>query len=440
MRPAGAAGAGAGGAGRRRAPSPLIYPAETIPLAFDHAQHARLGATLRELPPDGADVDLGRDNLIPREAACRSCHKIDRAQPPRRCRRAQGPRAATPATSTDGDRGCRARASLRPSRRGSCWRGRTSSSTTSCTRRAASAARSATSNADTQQAPVTRADLPMMATCLGCHDGKQATARCSACHLTEPDGRLKTKLVSAATMAAGGDGPLVPSGSLRGIDAHGPTFKRDHARRARGELLPDVPQAQRVHRLPRRRRDARPTFTRPTTCRCTRLTRAATRPTVRHVTARSRSVSAATSARGWRPIPRGDCPGGGQQPVRHRDRAQELPPARVGARRDRRVRRDPALDQPFAGRPAQHPHLRLLPPRGELPRLPFGRPDPGADLLAPRARLRLARRVVGSWRPATSAPASSVTPVGRWNSTCDMTQCVWVSAVSRGLCTRRYNS
>jgi hypothetical protein len=91
-------------------------------------------------------------------------------------------------------------------------------------------------NADMQQAPVTRADLPMMASCLGCHDGKQATARCSACHLTEPDGRLKTKLVSAATMAAGATGPLAPSGSLRGgIDAHTATFKREHKQAGREE-------------------------------------------------------------------------------------------------------------------------------------------------------------------------------------------------------------
>ena len=76
----------------------------------------------------------------------------------------------------------------------------------------------------------------MMASCLGCHDGKQATARCSACHLTEPDGRLKTKLVSAATMAAGATGPLVPSGSLRGgIDAHTATFKREHKQAGREE-------------------------------------------------------------------------------------------------------------------------------------------------------------------------------------------------------------
>jgi hypothetical protein len=89
------------------------------------------------------------------------------------------------------------------------------------------------------QATVTRADLPMMASCLGCHTGKheglQATARCSACHLTESDGRLQVKLASPATIAAGGTGLLEPSGSLRGFDAHGPTFRRDHAQAGRDE-------------------------------------------------------------------------------------------------------------------------------------------------------------------------------------------------------------
>ena len=85
------------------------------------------------------------------------------------------------------------------------------------------------------QGMVTRADLPMMASCLGCHDGKQATARCGACHLTQPDGRLQVQLATAATIAAGGVGLLQPSGSLRGFDAHGPTFRRDHAQAGRDE-------------------------------------------------------------------------------------------------------------------------------------------------------------------------------------------------------------
>src|SRR5262249_8257300 len=84
----------------------------------------------------------------------------------------------------------------------------------------------------------TRDDLPRMPLCLGCHEGKQATNRCGACHLTEPDGRLRTNLASAATAATGlaaGTGPLVPSGVLRGFDGHGPTFARDHAKAGREE-------------------------------------------------------------------------------------------------------------------------------------------------------------------------------------------------------------
>ena len=86
---------------------------------------------------------------------------------------------------------------------------------------------------------VTRVDLPMMSSCLGCHNGKeagnQATARCSACHLTEPDGRLQVKLATPATVAAGGTGLLQPSGALRGFDAHDMTFRRDHAQAGRDE-------------------------------------------------------------------------------------------------------------------------------------------------------------------------------------------------------------
>src|SRR5262245_13450279 len=72
------------------APSPLIYPAETIPIAFDHAQHARLGATCESCHQSAQTSTSASDNLIPREAACRSCHKIDRAQPTKAVPHGQG--------------------------------------------------------------------------------------------------------------------------------------------------------------------------------------------------------------------------------------------------------------------------------------------------------------------------------------------------------------
>ena len=217
-------------------PSPLIYPAETIPLAFDHAQHARLGATCESCHVSALTSTAAADNLIPREAACRGCHKIDRDVPAKAVPKGQGA-ARCDACHVEGGKGwmpgeapggpvepprvALARPNLKFNHKLHAARG------IACALCHASA--------DMQQAPVTRVDLPMMATCLGCHDGKQATARCAACHLTEPDGRLKTKLMSVATIAAGANGPLVPSGSLRGIDAHGPTFVRDHAVAGRDE-------------------------------------------------------------------------------------------------------------------------------------------------------------------------------------------------------------
>ena len=111
---------------------------------------------------------------------------------------------------------------------------------------------------------------------------------------------------------------------------------RPRAGRARRGLLPDLPPAQRVHRLPRRRRAAARHPPGRLRFAARASMRAATRPTARRATARSRSVSAATSGRGVAADPEGGLPGRqAEQPVRDRDRAQELPPAGVGARRRR---------------------------------------------------------------------------------------------------------
>jgi hypothetical protein len=231
-----AAGAGAALADAPPRPSPLIFPAETVPIAFDHAQHARLGATCEGCHLSALTSTSAADSLIPPEAACRSCHKIDRTQPAKVVPKGQGA-ARCDACHTDGKGGGWmpgvGGAAVEPPRVALAHPNLKFNHMLHAQRGIACALCHA--GAETQHAPVTRVELPLMASCLGCHDGKQATARCSACHITEPDGRLKTKLVSAATMAVGGTGPLVPSGSLRGIDAHGPTFQRDHAQAGRDE-------------------------------------------------------------------------------------------------------------------------------------------------------------------------------------------------------------
>jgi hypothetical protein len=69
----------------------------------------------------------------------------------------------------------------------------------------------------------TTKQLPKMETCLGCHDGKKATAECSACHLTAPSGKLQLSFVS---------GLLRPiQGNPLGLD-HGPRYEFTHGNRA----------------------------------------------------------------------------------------------------------------------------------------------------------------------------------------------------------------
>ena len=243
---------------------------------------------------------------------------------------------------------------------------------------------------------VTRADLPMMASCLGCHNGqsrqaggKQATARCGACHLTEPDGRLQVKLATPATIAAGGVGLLQPSGSLRGFDAHGPTFRRDHAQAGRDESYclschrrnecvdchggvvkpPDIHPADYVTlHVPDARRNV------PDCSSCHRL---------------QTFCIGCHQRTGVASDPTGGLPGGqAPEPVRDRNGGQAVPPAGLGARRG-----GPVIATP---RPQSHSvqakrNIRTCVSchrEESCLACHSSRPDPGAQLLAPRPQLR----------------------------------------------------
>ncbi|MFO0750038.1 MAG: cytochrome c3 family protein [Myxococcota bacterium] len=60
--------------------------------------------------------------------------------------------------------------------------------------------------------------LPIMGTCLTCHDGKQAASQCKTCHITDPGGRIDTKLAS---------GDLEPAGWYY-MDAHDDNWLKSH--------------------------------------------------------------------------------------------------------------------------------------------------------------------------------------------------------------------
>ncbi len=374
-------------------PSPLIYPAESIPIRFDHARHAKVGATCEGCHLAATASTSAADNLIPPEAACRVCHKIDRAQPTKAVPAGQAPArcdACHVASSTGAEAGdgrwmptrpvdqpprvLLAHPNLKFNHRLHAARGM-----------ACSLCHAGAENV----AVVTRADLPLMATCLGCHDGKQATARCTACHLAEADGRVKVRLATAATAAVGGTGLLMPSGSLKGLDAHGPTFRRDHNQIGREETYcltchrrndcidchggvvppPDIHPAdyESLHVVDARRNtpDCSSCHRLQTFCvGCHQRTGVAEEPT------------------GGQPGRRANNPfgtGTGIKTFHPPGWARDAAGAVISTPRPN--------SHALAGQ-TQHPVMCVLSPRGELPRLPLDRPQPWPGVLAPRAGVR----------------------------------------------------
>jgi hypothetical protein len=239
--PGGEAAAGAPPAGD---PSLLIFPPQAIPIAFDHARHLKLGVGCDACHVAAATSVSAADDLMPAEAACRGCHEIDRTQPfkvvdgapPARCDACHIGWSGAPPVA---DAGAAAAVTVEPPRvvvprpnlkfnhqlhvsRGyGCELCHAGVST---------------------KGLATRADLPLMALCLGCHTGNASTAkqqlptgRCGACHLTLPDGRLKVDLATGGAVRAAAVGRLVPSGSLRGFDAHTTGFRTNHKAAGRDE-------------------------------------------------------------------------------------------------------------------------------------------------------------------------------------------------------------
>jgi Cytochrome c7 and related cytochrome c len=204
-------------------PSPAVYGPPFLPLTFDHARHARRGITCDRCHAAAWTSTVAKDSLLPGEAACRACHAIDRdnparavaaGQPPARCDACHpgfvpppGPagRFATPPQVSIPTAALKFNHRLHGTRGIACALCHTGVE---------------------EVALATTLQLPRMGLCLGCHDGRQATARCAACHVTLPDGRLRTEFPA---------GSLAPSGSLRGVDAHTVAFRTDHRTAGRDE-------------------------------------------------------------------------------------------------------------------------------------------------------------------------------------------------------------
>ncbi len=207
MPPAPASGSPASSPTSPTAASPsVLYPPRRDVLVFSHARHAARGATCDRCHPAATTSRSSVDLLLPTEAACRACHAIDRAAPTAAscgaCHRGFSPTAAVPRVSSEPP-------ALKFSH----------------------AAHAKTNCRQCHALVADRLALPSMASCLGCH--RDASSRCTTCHLATPSGRVDVSLSGwlgaspSGTAADALSARLRPRSNLFG-DAHDATFATNH--------------------------------------------------------------------------------------------------------------------------------------------------------------------------------------------------------------------
>ena len=190
--------------------SPVVYPAQRLPLVFSHKQHLARGTACAACHPAATTSRSAVDNLIPTEAACRACHPIDRSQPDRVVAGAPPTTCVachpgwTPTTPV-------ARVYLTPTPLKFDHSAHVKTACSQC-------------HGDLTKVDLaTTAQLPTMASCLSCHADGAEPRRCADCHLAKPGGLIETRFAH---------GELVPQHAGTG-DAHGPQFATHHAQEAR---------------------------------------------------------------------------------------------------------------------------------------------------------------------------------------------------------------
>jgi hypothetical protein len=187
--------------------SPVVYPAQRIPLIFSHAKHQQRGIACAACHADATTSRSAVDNLLPTEAQCRACHAIDRNVPEK---------VATP-----------------PARCDACHPGYTPGAvvqrvyleTPPLKFAHAAHVKTPCTHCHGDMAKVdlaTRKHLPTMQSCLACHKDGAEERRCADCHLAKLGGLLETEF---------SQGSLVPKSTGMG-DAHAPGFAKDHRQEA----------------------------------------------------------------------------------------------------------------------------------------------------------------------------------------------------------------
>jgi hypothetical protein len=189
--------------------SPVIYPAQRIPLIFSHATHQQRGVPCAACHAGATTSRSAVDNLLPTEAECRACHPIDRAQPERVVAGAPPARcAACHPGYVPGQPVQRVYLETPPLKFDHA--AHVKQPCASC-------------HGDLSKVDLaTRKHLPTMQSCLACHKDGTDERRCADCHLAKLGGLIETEYPQ---------GTLVPKHSGMG-DAHGAGFGKDHRQEA----------------------------------------------------------------------------------------------------------------------------------------------------------------------------------------------------------------
>jgi len=179
--------------------SPVIFPAQSMPVRFDHAQHLSGGADCLTCHDKARKSTRASDWNLPAHPECEQCHDLKKDK----CStchpgfdptaRTAPPRIAFPTANLVFDHQVHVKNKI------ACER---------C-------------HEDVPKVQLaTVQQLPKMGTCLTCHDGTAAPSACTTCHLKEPSGRLQLTFTQ---------GPLRPmAGNPLGVD-HGPRFEFTHS-------------------------------------------------------------------------------------------------------------------------------------------------------------------------------------------------------------------
>ncbi|TNF30154.1 MAG: cytochrome C [Deltaproteobacteria bacterium] len=203
--------------GRQHTASPLVIPDQEIPLRFSHEAHLA-GGKMQCVDCHRAALGSVRakDVNLPRESVCLDCHDIEApdAKPQARCETCHPgyvprwrPGKSQTRTSHVENHPPAVRLPephLKFNHKIHVERGIT------CAR--------CHGDMSKHQLATRENALPVMGTCLACHDGKQAPDACTTCHVAAPDGRVQTDLPG---------GKLAPAGWYH-QDAHDDDWLRTH--------------------------------------------------------------------------------------------------------------------------------------------------------------------------------------------------------------------